>query len=60
MRSALGQRDGKGGFSGVHDARSAEREISRTLESKPEAATHWSTRGPAEVTGLSQSAIVRI
>jgi transposase len=34
--------------------------ITRTLESKPEAATHWSTRDMAEVTGLSQSAIVRI
>jgi transposase len=34
--------------------------ITRTLESKPEAATHWSTRCMAEVTGLSQSAIVRI
>jgi transposase len=34
--------------------------ITRTLESKPEAATHWSTRGMAEATGLSQSAIVRI
>jgi transposase len=34
--------------------------ITRTLESKPEAGTHWSTRGMAETTGLSQSAIVRI
>jgi transposase len=34
--------------------------ITRTLESKPEAATHWSTRGMAAVTGLSQSAVVRI
>lgn len=34
--------------------------ITRTLESKPEAATHWSTRGMAEATGLSQSAVVRI
>jgi len=34
--------------------------ITRTLESKPQAATHWSTRGMAEATGLSQSAIVRI
>jgi transposase len=34
--------------------------ITRTLESKPEAATHWSTRSMAEATGLSQTAIVRI
>jgi transposase len=34
--------------------------IARTLESKPEAATHWSTRSMARATGLSQSAIVRI
>jgi transposase len=34
--------------------------ITRTLESKPEAATHWSTRGIARAVGLSQSAIVRI
>jgi len=34
--------------------------ITRTLESKPKAATHWSTRGMAEATGLSQSTISRI
>jgi len=34
--------------------------ITRTLESKPEGATHWSTRSMAERTGLSQSAVVRI
>jgi transposase len=34
--------------------------ISRTLETKPDNATHWSTRSMAERTGLSQSAIVRI
>jgi len=34
--------------------------ITRTLESKPKAATHWSTRGMAAASGLSQSAIVRI
>lgn len=34
--------------------------ISRTLESKPDNATHWSTRSMAQCTGLSQSAIVRI
>jgi transposase len=34
--------------------------ITRTLESKPEAGTHWSSRGMAQATGLSQTAIVRI
>jgi transposase len=34
--------------------------ITRTLENKPEAATHWSTRGMARAAGLSQTAIVRI
>jgi transposase len=34
--------------------------ITRTLESKPEGGTHWSTRRMAARTGLSQSAIVRI
>jgi transposase len=34
--------------------------ITRTLETKPDNATHWSTRSMAERTGLSQSAIVRI
>jgi transposase len=34
--------------------------ITRTLESQPTAGTHWSTRGMAQATGLSQSAIVRI
>jgi transposase len=34
--------------------------ITRTLESKPVNATHWSTRGMAEASGLSQTAIVRI
>jgi transposase len=34
--------------------------IGRTLESKPQAATHWSTRGMAQATGLSQATIGRI
>lgn len=34
--------------------------VAKTLESKPEHATHWSTRSLAEATGLSQSAISRI
>jgi len=36
------------------------RVVKLTLESTPKAATHWSTRGLAEKTGLSQSAISRI
>jgi transposase len=37
-----------------------ERVVTRTLETKPKAATHWSTRGLAQATGMSQSAISRI
>jgi transposase len=37
-----------------------ERVITRTLESKPANATHWSTRSMATASGLSQRAIVRI
>jgi hypothetical protein len=33
-----------------------ERAVSRTLESRPEDATHWSTRGLARDPGLSQTA----
>ena len=43
----------------VKDA-DVERVVTRTLETKPTAATHWSTRGMAKATGLSQSAISRI
>jgi transposase len=43
----------------ISDAQ-VEQVITRTLESKPEAATHWSTRGMAQASGLSQTAIVRI
>jgi transposase len=43
----------------VSDA-DVERVVTRTLESKPEAATHWSTRGMAAATGLSQSTISRV
>ena len=32
--------------------------ITKTLETKPKAATHWSTRGMAEATGLSQSPLL--
>jgi transposase len=34
--------------------------IVKTLETKPENTTHWSTRGMAQATGLSQTAISRI
>jgi transposase len=37
-----------------------EQVIAATLESKPEAATHWSTRGMAKARGLSFSTIGRI
>ncbi len=37
-----------------------ERIITKTLEEKPKAATHWSTRGMAEAVGLSQTAISRV
>src|SRR4051795_2227769 len=37
-----------------------ERVVTKTLEEKPKAATHWSTRGMAQAVGLSQSAIVRV
>ena len=34
--------------------------ITRTLETRPKDATHWSTRTKAEASGLNQNAIVRI
>src|SRR4051795_11697158 len=37
-----------------------ERVVTRTLETKPQTATHWSTRGMAEAAGMSQSAVGRI
>ena len=37
-----------------------ERVVTMTLESKPKNATHWSTRGMARATGMSQTAISRI
>jgi transposase len=43
----------------ITDAR-VEEVVTKTLETKPKAATHWSTRGMAQAVGLSQSAIVRI
>jgi transposase len=43
----------------ISDGR-VEEVITRTLESKPDNATQWSTRSMAKTVGLSQSAIVRI
>lgn len=43
----------------ITDAR-VEDVITRTLESKPDNATHWSTRAMARRVGLSQTAVVRI
>ena len=43
----------------ITDAR-VEAVVTKTLESKPANATHWSTRGMARTTGLSQTAISRI
>jgi transposase len=37
-----------------------ERVLARTLESQPQAATHWSTRSLAQAAGLSPSSISRI
>ena len=37
-----------------------ERVVTRTLETKPKDATHWSTRAMAKAAGLSQSAVSRI
>ena len=34
--------------------------VTRTLETRPKNATHWSTRTMAEASGLNQNAIVRI
>ena len=43
----------------IRDAQ-VEAVITRTLESKPAQATHWSTRSMAQASGLSQTAISRI
>src|SRR3954454_14082012 len=37
-----------------------ERVVTRTLETKPKDATHWSTRGMAQAAGMSQTAVGRI
>jgi transposase len=43
----------------VTDAR-VEQVVTKTLESKPTNATHWSTRGMAEASGMSQATVGRI
>jgi transposase len=43
-----------------YDDADIERAVTRTLESKPKAATHWSTRSLAAELGLSQSTVGRI
>jgi transposase len=43
----------------VSDA-DVERVVTQTLETKPANATHWSTRGMAKASGLSQSTVGRI
>lgn len=43
----------------IDDAR-IEEAITRTLETKPDNATHWSTRSLAKKLGLSQTAVARI
>lgn len=40
--------------------RDVERVVTLTLETKPKDATHWSTRGMAKHTGMSQTAVTRI
>src|SRR5512142_727079 len=40
--------------------RDVERVLALTLESRPRAATHWSTRSMAEASGMTQSAVSRI
>src|SRR3954454_8997073 len=37
-----------------------ERVVTKTLETRPKDATHWSTRGMAEAAGMSQTAVGRI
>ena len=43
----------------ISDAQ-VERVITKTLESTPRGATHWSTRSMAKTTGMSQTAVSRI
>ncbi len=43
----------------INDAR-VEEVVTKTLETRPDNATHWSTRSMAKAVGLNQNAIVRI
>jgi transposase len=56
---ALGDAPRPGQPRKITDAK-IEEVISRTLEKRPPAATHWSTRSMAKASGLTQNAIVRI
>ena len=56
---ALGDAPRSGQPRKLTDAR-VEAVITRTLETRPPNATHWSTRTMAEASGLNQNAIVRI
>ena len=57
--SALGDAPRSGQPRKLSDAR-IEAVITRTLETRPRNATHWSTRTMAAASGLNQNAIVRI
>lgn len=57
--AALGDAPRSGQPRKLTDAK-VEAVITRTLETRPENATHWSTRTMAEASGLNQNAIVRI
>lgn len=56
---ALGDAPRSGQPRKLTDAK-VEEVITRTLETRPKNATHWSTRTMAEASGLNQNAIVRI
>ena len=56
---ALGDAPRSGQPRKLTDAK-VEEVITRTLETRPKQATHWSTRTMAEASGLNQNAIVRI
>lgn len=55
----LGDGSRPGAPRGISDAQ-VEEAVTRTLESAPPGATHWSTRSLAHAVGLSQPAVVRI
>jgi transposase len=57
--SSLGDAPRSGQPRKITDAQ-VEAVITRTLETRPKQATHWSTRTMAAATGLNQNAIVRI